>query len=371
MTAIWLNAYFVILLIFFSIYILLTLDDSWHWVHLLRIVLTSLFVNGWCSDAHQYIFTLWNTPEWLRCPSIDDYSHFKHKPTPDYLCALCSNNSSNIISRVARMPVERYASEYNMKHGKRGMAIIFNHEHFEVMSLKARAGTNVDCENLRNTLDRLHFDVTVLKDLRFSDIQHHIEQCKFARAASMNAHNLSLHPFESILSPWPKFFTFWWFSVSRADHSDHDCILIAILSHGELGYIYAKDTHYKLESIWSYFTASRCPSLAGKPKLFFIQACQGDRLDGGVTLHNRTETDSADSQTMAYKIPVHADFLIAYSTIPGKWNVQNREHNYEWCCWYRFTPFQATTLGAIQPEDRGSCSACARSWSRMARNTTF
>lgn len=74
------------------------------------------------------------------------------------------------------MPVERYASEYNMKHGKRGMAIIFNHEHFEVMSLKARAGTNVDCENLRNTLDRLHFDVTVLKDLRFSEIQHHIEQ---------------------------------------------------------------------------------------------------------------------------------------------------------------------------------------------------
>lgn len=90
------------------------------------------------------------------------------------------------------------------------------------------------------------------------------------------------------------------------------------MSHGELGYIYAKDTHYKLESIWSYFTASRCPTLAGKPKLFFVQACQGDRLDGGVTLHNRTETDSADNQTMAYKIPVHADFLIAYSTIPGK-----------------------------------------------------
>lgn len=114
-------------------------------------------------------------------------------------------------------------------------------------------------------------------------------------------------------------------SVSRADHSDHDCILISILSHGEMGYIYAKDTHYKLESIWSYFTASRCPSLAGKPKLFFIQACQGDRLDAGITLHNRTETDSGDNQAMAYKIPVHADFLIAYSTIPGKWNMMHRK----------------------------------------------
>lgn len=104
--------------------------------------------------------------------------------------------------------------------------------------------------------------------------------------------------------------------VANADHSEHDCLLISILSHGELGYIYAKDTHYKLENIWSFFTAPRCPTLAGKPKLFFIQACQGDRLDGGITL-SRTETDSSDSQSMAYKIPIHADFLIAYSTIPG------------------------------------------------------
>lgn len=77
------------------------------------------------------------------------------------------------------MPVERYASEYNMNHSKRGLAIIFNHEHFDVMSLKSRAGTNVDCENLKNTLERLHFDVTVLKDQRFNDIQSYVEESKF------------------------------------------------------------------------------------------------------------------------------------------------------------------------------------------------
>lgn len=114
------------------------------------------------------------------------------------------------------------------------------------------------------------------------------------------------------------------------NHSEHDCLLISILSHGELGYIYAYDTHYKLESIWNYFTASRCPSLAGKPKLFFIQACQGDRLDGGITL-SRTETDSSDNQSMAYKIPIHADFLIAYSTVPGKWSLLVAR------TWFRFT----------------------------------
>lgn len=77
------------------------------------------------------------------------------------------------------MPVERYASEYNMKHVRRGMAIIFNHEHFDIQSLKSRTGTNVDCENLRNTLDRLQFDVVVHKDLRYGDIQQKIEECKY------------------------------------------------------------------------------------------------------------------------------------------------------------------------------------------------
>ena len=111
------------------------------------------------------------------------------------------------------------------------------------------------------------------------------------------------------------------FLVSQLDHSDNDCILVAILSHGELGYIYAKDCQYKLDSIWGSFTANHCPTLAGKPKLFFIQACQGDQLDGGVTLQPKTETDSASS--MSYKIPTHADFLIAYSTVPGFYSWRN------------------------------------------------
>lgn len=47
--------------------------------------------------------------------------------------------------------------------------------------------------------------------------------------------------------------------------------------------------------------------------MFIIQACQGDNVDGGITL-SRTETDG---QCSSYRIPMHADFLIAYSTIPG------------------------------------------------------
>lgn len=184
------------------------------------------------------------------------------------------------------MPVERNASEYNMNHPHRGNALIFNHEFFDNHTLKPRAGTNVDCENLAHSLRLLHFKVAIHKDYKLKEIHNKIAE------------------------------------VAALDHTDNDCVLIAILSHGEMGFIFAKDVPYKLDNVWGAFTADRCPTLAGKPKLFFVQACQGDQLDGGVTLHNRTETDSG-ANAMSYKIPRLADFLIAYSTVPGYYSWRN------------------------------------------------
>lgn len=74
------------------------------------------------------------------------------------------------------MSVERYATEYNMKHKKRGIALIFNHEHFDSYSLKTRAGTNVDAENLFQTLIGLNFEVRIRKDFRFSEIHDEIRE---------------------------------------------------------------------------------------------------------------------------------------------------------------------------------------------------
>lgn len=74
------------------------------------------------------------------------------------------------------MAVERYATEYNMNHKKRGIALIFNHEHFDLYSLKTRAGTNVDAENLFQTLIGLNFEVRIRKDFRFADIYDEIRE---------------------------------------------------------------------------------------------------------------------------------------------------------------------------------------------------
>lgn len=99
-------------------------------------------------------------------------------------------------------------------------------------------------------------------------------------------------------------------------------MLIVILSHGTFRYIDAKDDNYKFDSIWQQLTADKCPTLAGKPKLFFVQACQGDRTDIGTLLKSRLETDNkeiVETSPFSDMIPtqMHPDFLIAYSTIPG------------------------------------------------------
>lgn len=93
---------------------------------------------------------------------------------------------------------------------------------------------------------------------------------------------------------------------------------MVVLSHGSQGIIQAKDGVYKpKDMLWGRFTDDRCVTLAGKPKLFFIQACQGKQLDDGVIL--RTQIDGNNNE-FSYKIPLvlNADFLVAYSTMPGE-----------------------------------------------------
>jgi len=182
------------------------------------------------------------------------------------------------------MPTEKDAQYYNMNHKKRGKAYIFNHMNFDPrLQLKARNGTNNDRDNLRTVLRQLDFEVEVYNDLAYRDIERVLE------------------------------------SASLSDHAEEDCIMVFVLSHGELGILYASDQLYKPDKLWTHFSADKCPSLAGKPKLFFVQACQGDQLDHGVKMVARTETDGAT----VFKVPNHADFLIAYSTIPGFYSWRN------------------------------------------------
>ncbi len=102
---------------------------------------------------------------------------------------------------------------------------------------------------------------------------------------------------------------------------------MVVLSHGEQDTIFCSDSDYKPEALWNPFTADKCPTLAGKPKIFFIQACRGNDVDSGTKL-TRTQTDSQShkgSDETAYAIPNRADFLIVFSTPPGYHSYRNED----------------------------------------------
>jgi len=117
----------------------------------------------------------------------------------------------------------------------------------------------------------------------------------------------------------------------KGDHSNADCIAFAISTHGEKNdMLHAKDKMYSLEDLCLSISADKCKTLAGKPKLFFIQACRGNQFDTGTWV----STDSPEGRgrsdqnlNYTYKIPNHADFFLAYSTIPGNTTKQDVEES--------------------------------------------
>lgn len=60
--------------------------------------------------------------------------------------------------------------------------------------------------------------------------------------------------------------------MQNEKHDDCDCICFFVLTHGKIGdNVSAYDMTYPVQMIWQPFNSDSCISLAGKPKLFFVQ----------------------------------------------------------------------------------------------------
>lgn len=55
------------------------------------------------------------------------------------------------------------------------------------------------------------------------------------------------------------------------DHSDCDMLAMVFMSHGEQDILWGRDGHFKADYLFDSFHGDQCKTLAGKPKLFFIQ----------------------------------------------------------------------------------------------------
>jgi caspase 7 len=135
------------------------------------------------------------------------------------------------------------------------------------------------------------------------------------------------------------------FSVASMDHSEYDCLVVVVMTHGGAGVLYSRNNCYIVDELYAKFTDEACPSLKGKPRLFFIQACRGEERDSGHSMTmsesmvnynlnrngGRTEFDPTspfatvtDPFDSLYEQFNHPDFLIVRSTMVGHVSYRDR-----------------------------------------------
>lgn len=173
-------------------------------------------------------------------------------------------------------------SFYRMKTFPRGKLVILNMKNFTSKSglqNYERVGTEIDAEALKTLfVEKFGFICEVYDDLNKTEV---LKVLKY---------------------------------TSNEQYTDFSALCIAFLTHGKEKVIYATDACIEIRKITRMFTGS---NLAGKPKIFLIQACQGsdhmDEIDSGGWVRN----------TDKLSLPIEADFLYAYSTAAGFYSWRN------------------------------------------------
>lgn len=133
---------------------------------------------------------------------------------------------------------------YKMDRSTRGIAVIINNKNFlrsSGMDRYPRNGTDVDRDSLVKLFRMLKFEVKIYNDRTKAEIRTITKE------------------------------------MATLNHSNYDAFIFSILTHGEEGVIYGTDGTISIRDLTAEFKYST--SLAGKPKLFFFQACQGKKIN--------------------------------------------------------------------------------------------
>lgn len=99
-----------------------------------------------------------------------------------------------------------------------------------------------------------------------------------------------------------------------------DCFLAVLSSHGEDGCVFGADGKpVRLARIFALFDS---PCMTNKTKLFFIQACRGSDLDGGVEVDSATHESTDEPFSQSLSVPV--DTAVIYATPPGNCSYKSK-----------------------------------------------
>lgn len=177
---------------------------------------------------------------------------------------------------------------YRMGAERRGICLVINNVNYENKDL-IRKGGDRDGSALISVFRQLNFEV-----------HYHMDQ--------------TAHEMDKLFIDF----------ALLDEHRTADCFVCVVLAHGGPG-----NSISGIDDMWlsidtnllQRFNNESCPALAHKPKLFFIQACRGEKRDIGVQLQNVADghdfISPLERQVMTVTIPTWSDLLVCYATIDG------------------------------------------------------
>ncbi|CAB1317297.1 unnamed protein product, partial [Coregonus sp. 'balchen'] len=193
---------------------------------------------------------------------------------------------------------QEYTMErYSMTHKPRGTCLIINNHHFIRFSdLTDRTGTEQDeSRHPRSLVDIMSLISFKALNTVFSNLGFRVEVGSDMTKKTM---------LEAVQE------------LGMRSHLQADALVVCVLSHGEKGCVFGTDgEEVPIRSLTQPFTSEQCPSLVGKPKLFFIQACQGKGFQRGSPLPPPSRRQGQYEADATESVPCYADFLIGMATV--------------------------------------------------------
>ena len=198
---------------------------------------------------------------------------------------------------------------YKMDHEKRGIALVINISKYDPnpMKLKEREWSKKDVETLTKTLEYLEFKVELVENFTKEQIKERLQQ------------------------------------IASKSHEHFDCFLCVVMSHGiNDSFATGNSELMSFEEIKAPIKS--CSSLTNKPKMFFFQACRGEkemestqrsRISSASSTNSSEGPDWTDdlpststqsnnnSKTNPTKFNEEIDLFVFNSTLPDHYSYSN------------------------------------------------
>ena len=158
-----------------------------------------------------------------------------------------------------------------------GLAIIISNDYIELKEIESLTGTAVDAKHMMDTFTALNFATYYQKNISKEKLMDVVRS-----AASYGEYPASYRR-----------------------------IIVVFSGHGTNEQVFTQEgKRVEINDMLRPFHPERAPILGNIPKLFFIDACRGEKTNPGVYVSRGGELVST------LQVPKQGNFLIAYSTMP-------------------------------------------------------